>query len=100
MEKEKNKEKVLGYISRVGKANEYRMASVLKIDAGELTEALNELEKEGKIEISSGVAKLIKEAKARPAEEGIKEKIEALKEKQKLALNKLREAVKILEESS
>ena len=44
-------EKILNYLSVYGKDNEYRMSRALKIDVNEVTEALDVMEKEGKIEI-------------------------------------------------
>lgn len=61
-------EKILNYLSVYGKDNEYRMSRALKIDVNEVTEALDVMEKEGKIEMKEGKAslarkKLIGEAK-------------------------------------
>jgi len=53
-------EKILMHLSAYGKENKYRLAKALKIDVSELTEALDILEKEGKIEIKEGNAMLVK----------------------------------------
>ena len=54
------KEKIIEYLSFHGKENKYRLARALKIDVSEVTEALDVLEKEGKIEIKEGKAMLVK----------------------------------------
>ena len=53
-------EKILTHLSAYGKENKYRLARALKIDVSEVTEALDALEKEGKIEIKEGKAMLVK----------------------------------------
>ncbi|MEK6869529.1 MAG: hypothetical protein AABX74_04820, partial [Nanoarchaeota archaeon] len=54
------KEKILTHISLYGEENKYRLATALKIGVGEVTEALDVLEKEGKIEVKEGKAFLAK----------------------------------------
>jgi len=53
-------EKILTHLSAYGKENKYRLSRALKIDVSEVTEALDVLEKEGKIEIKGGRAILVK----------------------------------------
>lgn len=53
-------ETILNYLSVYGKDNKYKMSRALKIDVSEVTEALDVLEKEGKIEIKEGNAMLVK----------------------------------------
>ena len=53
-------EKILTHLSAYGKENKYRLARALKIDVSEVTEALDVLEREGKIEIKEGNAMLVK----------------------------------------
>ena len=55
------KEKILTHLSVYGEENKYRLATALKIDVSEVTEALDVLEKEGKIEMKEGKAFLAKE---------------------------------------
>lgn len=50
------KEKILRYLCTYGKENRYRIASALKIDVSEVAEALDVLEKEGKVELKEGKA--------------------------------------------
>jgi len=54
------KVKIIEYLSFHGKENKYRLARALKINVNEVTEALDALEKEGKIEIKEGKAMLVK----------------------------------------
>lgn len=54
---------ILNYLSVHGKENKYRIARALKIDVGEAAEALNALEKKGKIEMKVGNAILLKNEK-------------------------------------
>jgi len=65
-------EKILTHLSAYGKENKYRLARALKIDVSEVTEALDVLEKEGKIEMKEGKAFL---AKKKPVVE-VKQEIE------------------------
>lgn len=74
------KEKILTHLSVYGKENKYRIARALKIDVSEVTEALDILEKEGKIEMKEGRAflarkKPIVEAK-QETEKSIREDVE------------------------
>ena len=54
------KEKILTHLSLYGEENKYRLATALKIGVSEVTEALDVLEKEGKIEMKEGKAFLVK----------------------------------------
>jgi len=63
---------ILNYLSVYGKDDKYRMSGALKIDVSEVTEALDILEKEGKIEMKEGKAFL---AKKKPIVE-VKQEIE------------------------
>ena len=54
------KEKILTHLSLYGEENKYRLATTLKIGVSEVTEALDVLEKEGKIEMKEGKAFLVK----------------------------------------
>lgn len=53
-------EKILAYLSVYGKENRYRLARALKIGMNEITKALIDLEKKGKIEMKGGRAFLVK----------------------------------------
>ena len=52
--------KILTYLSIYGKENKHRLASALNLSGIEVTEALIELEKEGKVEMKGGKAFLVK----------------------------------------
>ena len=52
--------KILTYLSIYGKENKHRLASALNLSGIEVTEALIELEKEGKVEMKGGKALLAK----------------------------------------
>ena len=54
------KEKIIEYLSFHGKENKYRLTTALKTSAEKVTEALDVLEKEEKIEIKEGNAMLVK----------------------------------------
>lgn len=91
---------ILKYLSAHGKENKYRIASALKIDTLEVTEALDALGKEGKIEIESGKAVPIKEKSSRAeqgeiesGQEAEQEKMEELERWVRSSLTNIREAI-------
>ena len=63
-----------------GKENKYKLARALKIDVAELMRALDDLEKEGRIEIKTGRVIPLKGKKARKKKEEIQKPGEAQKE--------------------
>ena len=84
------KEKILTHISLYGEENKYRLATALKIDVSEATEALDVLEKEGKIEMKEGKAFL---AKKKPVVE-VKQEIEKIQIEEEVRQERIKGTVK------